>query len=272
VSIAAEANRKFLNTSVPRSAIDWDALLAHQVDVVFPQELELLLTLPAWQGARRVLDAGCGNGYYLSRVRDFFPNKEYAGVDISPELIARARRRYSGIGFAVSDLADHRPKERYDIVIMRFLVQHLKDFGQALGAADRLLDRDGRLLIIESDLANSAHRPDLTLFTRMLYAFADASFATGAVKQRLLADPATLIAHTNPAWQVEEQRAVTSPHLGPFGGTKLLTIYLLWVDLCESSAMFDFEFGAVRDELHDWATDPVSFSKIGLRSIVVKRG
>ncbi len=271
VSIAAEANRKFLNTSQPRSATDWDALLAHQVDVVFPQELELLLSMKAWQAARRVLDAGCGNGYYLSRVRDFFPDKQYAGVDISPALVAHAGRRCPGAAFAVSDISDYRPGERFDIVVMRFLVQHLKNFAQVLTAADRLLGREGRLLIVESDLANSGHFPDLPTFTEMLQTFADASSATGAIKRKLLANPAALISDTNPAWRMEEDRAITCPHVGPFAGTQLLAIYLLWVELCESSAMFDFDFDVVRDELKDWADNPISSSKIGLRAIVVER-
>jgi SAM-dependent methyltransferase len=270
VQIAVEANRKFLNTAAPRAAADWDQLLAHQVDLVFPQELEFLLSMPAWETAARVLDAGCGNGYFVSRLQAFFPGKQYFGIDISRALIAAAASRYPAIGLAAADIVEFRSRERFDLIVMRFVVQHLNDFGAILDAADRLLRPGGRLLIIESDLANSSQLPEVPVFTDMLLAFAQVSAAQGGIKQRLLADPQRLVGETNPAWCGEQQRIVTSPRVGPFGDSALLAIYLLWVDLCERSRMFAFDFDRVRDELQDWASDAATFSKVALRMIVMK--
>ena len=270
MQIAVEANRKFLNTAAPRAAADWDQLLAHQVDLVFPQELEFLLSMPAWETAARVLDAGCGNGYFVSRLQAFFPGKQYFGIDISRELIAAAASRYPAIGLAAADIVEFRSRERFDLIVMRFVVQHLKDFGAILDSANRLLRPGGRLLIIESDLANSSQLPEVPVFTNMLLAFAQVSAVQGGIKPRLLADPEHLVAETNPAWCVEQQRIVTSPRVGPFGDSALLAIYLLWVDLCERSRMFAFDFDRVRDELQDWASDAATFSKVALRMIVMK--
>jgi hypothetical protein len=36
MQIAAEANQRFLKTTAPQAAADWDLLLRHQVDLVFP--------------------------------------------------------------------------------------------------------------------------------------------------------------------------------------------------------------------------------------------
>jgi SAM-dependent methyltransferase len=270
MQVAVEANRKFLDTTAPRAATDWDALLAHQVDLMFPQELEFLLSMPAWQAAARILDAGCGNGYFVSRLQAFFPAKQYCGVDISRELIAAAAQRYPTIALSASDIAGYRSREGFDVIVMRFLVQHLRDFGAVLDAAGRLLRPGGRLLIIESDLANSGHLPEVLVFTGMLHAFARVSAEQGGIKQRLLADAACLVGETRPAWSVEQQRIVTSARVGPFGGSGLLAIYLLWVDLCERSRMFAFDFDHVRDELQEWASDPATFSKVALRMIVMK--
>jgi len=269
--VVAEANRKFLNTGTSRSAADWDSLLEHQVDLAFPQELEFLLALPVWREASRILDAGCGNGYYMSRLQHFFPEKEYCGVDISPELISRAASRYPTLAVSVDDIINYRPAKRFDIIIMRFLVQHLKDFRAILSAATRLLRPRGRLVVIESDLARSRNFPALPQFTDMLLTFARVSAEHGAIKPRLLADPYQLVADSDPCWSTEQDKCVTSPRIGPFGSSRLLTVYRLWVDLCERSSMFNFDFDAVRDELQLWAKGTVSFSTVALRMIVIKQ-
>src|SRR5207244_8592072 len=154
---------------------------------------------------------------------------------------------------------------------MRFLVQHLKDFGAVLQAADRLLGRKGRLLIVESDLAASGHHPELPALTDMLVTFARVSGEQGAIKPRLLTDADRLISETNPRWSVEHQESIANPHVGPFGGSKLLAVYQLWIDLCERSNMFRFDFDRVRDELERWSRDPATFSNVALRMILMRR-
>jgi SAM-dependent methyltransferase len=271
MQLAVEANERFLNTAAPRAAADWDSLLAYQVDLAFPQELKFLVSLNVWRDAAWVLDAGCGNGYYLSRLREFFPEKRYFGVDISPELVTIAARRHPDIAVTMTDFTKYAPDRRFDLIIMRFLVQHLKDFGAVLQAADRLLAPDGRLLIIESDLAASGHHPDLPALTDMLVTFARVSSEQGAIKPRLLTNADRLIRETNPRWSVEHQESIANPHVGPFGGSKLLAVYQLWIDLCERSNMFRFDFDRVRDELERWSRDSATFSNVALRMILMRR-
>ena len=271
MQLAVEANRRFLSTAAPRAAADWDSLLAYQVDLAFPQELKFLVSLKAWRDATSVLDAGCGNGYYVSRLHEFFPEKRYFGVDISPELVAIAARRHPDIGVTLADLNHYAPDRRFDLIVMRFLVQHLKDFGAILDAAARLLTPTGRLLIIESDLAASGHHPGLPAFTEMLHTFARVSGEQGAIKPRLLSNAEKLVRETDPLWSIEHQENIASPHIGPFGGSKLMAVYQLWIDLCERSKMFRFDFDRVRAELEHWAQDPATFSNVALRMIVIKR-
>ena len=271
MQIAAEANRRFLKTAAPQAAADWDLLLRHQVDLVFPQELEFLLSLKAWREGSHILDAGCGNGYYMSRLQEFFPDKEYCGVDLSPELVARAASRHPTLSVSVDNITTYAPRQRFDVIVMRFLVQHLKDFRAILDAADRLLRPGGRLVIIESDLARCSNFPALPIFTDMLLTFARVSAAHGAVKERLLANPGQFVAASDSNWSIERDECVTSPRIGPFTGGRLLAIYQLWVDLCERSGMFEFDFNTVRDELQSWAAGPANFSSVALRLLVVTR-
>jgi SAM-dependent methyltransferase len=270
MNIAAEPNRKFLQTAEPHATDDWDTLLMHQVDFAFAQELEFLLTLDTWREAAKILDVGCGNGYYISKLQCFFPSKQYSGVDISPELIARATNRYRTIHLSLADITSYAPRGRFDIILMRFFVQHLKDFAGIIDAADRLLEPNGRLMIIETDLARSKNYPALPIFTDMLMTYARVSFAHGSVKQRLLDNAGQLLAAAGADWSVEREEFVTCPQIGPFFKSKLFAIYRLWVDLCDRSGIFAFDFDSVRSELRTWALCDASFSSVALRIIIMR--
>ena len=268
---AAKANKKFLATAEPRSANDWDTLLEYQVDLAFPQELEFLLGLPVFKNATDILDAGCGNGYYLSRLQLFFPEKTYSGVDISPELIARGKNRHPAVCLSVNDIAAYSPARQVDLIIMRFVVQHLKDLDGIVTAAGRLLKPSGSLLIIESDLARSAHFPPMPAFTNMLQMFAAVSAEHGSLKSRLLTNPHQLLAQIDSEWIVERDYCVTAAQTGPFTASKLLAVYNLWIDLSERSQMFAFNFDTVRKELRTWAARHATFNTVALRMIVIQR-
>ena len=46
--------------------------------------------LDLWRDAERVLDVGCGNGFFLNQLADAFPDKEYLGVDVNAGVLALA--------------------------------------------------------------------------------------------------------------------------------------------------------------------------------------
>lgn len=66
---------------------------------------------------KSILDAGCGMGdvlpYLYSKGLDF----DYRGVDITPEFIEIARKRYAGSTFDVFNPFDNDLAQTYDIVI-----------------------------------------------------------------------------------------------------------------------------------------------------------
>jgi len=62
----------------------WDELQRLQTDFCFDQELSAYYMCDYWlNDARSILDAGTGNGYFLNRIRELFPRKQYTGIDIS---------------------------------------------------------------------------------------------------------------------------------------------------------------------------------------------
>jgi 23S rRNA (guanine745-N1)-methyltransferase len=53
-------------------------------------------------GSTRVLDAGCGEGYYLHHLQKILPGAELAGTDISKAAVKAAAKKYKGIAWAVA--------------------------------------------------------------------------------------------------------------------------------------------------------------------------
>lgn len=262
------ANKRFLDTSLSQSARDWDQVLDDQVDLLFADELAFLRALPEWIAAARVIDAGCGNGSYLAKLAAFFPDKDYLGVDLSPELTGLARHRHPSLPIVTGDFfqASVAPA---DLIVMRFLVQHLGDFGAILRRAKALLRPGGSLIVVEADLARSQIAPLPSTFLRMLVAYNKASAADGGIKGALLADPAKLVASSAASWSVTEHDAMTA-RIGPFAGGKLIRVFEHWVDLAERSEMFVFDFAAVRAELAAWGEHPASFVSLATRFFVLK--
>lgn len=90
----------------------------------------------------RLLDVGCAAGDFMAYVRDY--GWDEVGIDISPKLVPVARAR----GFAVlhGDLNEFELlPERYDVVTMWDVIEHLDDPQSYLHGIWRLLRRGGLL-------------------------------------------------------------------------------------------------------------------------------
>jgi len=75
---------------------------------------------------------------------------EVIGLDFSPAMLARARRRYPQARFEEGDaLALPYPAARFDVVTMAFGMRNLTEPAQALREARRVLRSPGRCVILE---------------------------------------------------------------------------------------------------------------------------
>ena len=63
-----------------------------------------LLKILSSLGAGRLVDLGCGNGLLLSEVATRFPSIDLAGIDLSPQLIAKNRREQPQLSWFTLDL------------------------------------------------------------------------------------------------------------------------------------------------------------------------
>lgn len=260
---------RFLETSSDRATRQWDDLLTLQVDLFLAHEVDLLQSIDSWSAAQSVVDVGCGNGYYLSRLQAMHRDKTCVGIDLSKELIAIARQRYTrhDLDYAQMDFLSGEDLPVCDFILLRFVVQHLQDFDLVLKRASRALEDGGGLLILESDLAASVVRPSMPLFSGLLQAFEAHQAKVGALRTRIKELPA--VAAATPGWRVALDRTVAIPAVGPFLGSRTLAVFVKWVDLCETSGDFDYPFEDTRNELRKWAALDSASSRISLRALLL---
>jgi 23S rRNA (guanine745-N1)-methyltransferase len=101
-------------------------------------------------------ELGCGEGYYLGRLKEWLPAAwplDYYGVDVSKAAIRLAARRYREINFVVADLKGKIPFATGSITLL------LNIFAPRNGPEfERVLAQEGRLLVV---IPGSHHLLDL---------------------------------------------------------------------------------------------------------------
>jgi len=146
----------------------------------------------------RVLDVGCGVGRWSRFLAA--RGARVMGVDLSPTMVAQARRRaqaqgLDGCRFAVADLASLDLGEQFDLVLAVTVLQHILDpaaVRAALGAMVAHLAPGGRIILLEAAPTEAASRCDSTVFTaRRRSAYLDMIEACGLQVRALTGvDPA----------------------------------------------------------------------------------
>jgi sirohydrochlorin ferrochelatase/SAM-dependent methyltransferase len=99
----------------------------------------------------RVLDVGCGNGVLLALLDDAVgPTGQVTALDISPQMLATARRRHPDrrIRFILGDAADvPEPPASYDAIFCSSVIPHFADVQATFRHLASLLRPFGALMI-----------------------------------------------------------------------------------------------------------------------------
>ncbi len=259
-----------LSTGNALSFMQWQLLLEHQVAEYWPYELEFLLASETWRNASRVLDVGCGNGHYLTRLISHFPEKNYAGIDISSEHISAAQSnpRLSGVAFTQADLSAFQPAEKHDVVLLRLVVQHLDGLQAALQSVRNLVHQDSAVFIIEPDPASFFNHPPTPKFAQLLIDYAMSETVQAKTRANLSGIEKEL--SDLPGWRIEKAAHRIAPRVGPFSNASLLQIFSLWIDIFEGSKAVESDFDGVRQEIEEWASSPTAFNRLGLQLYELK--
>lgn len=104
----------------------------------------------------KLLDVGCGGGRFLRRMQKSGWTVE--GVDFDDKAAERVKNKY-GIKTYVGDLRNlDIPSESYDAIVMSHAIEHVFDPVSLLVECNKLLKKEGRLVIITPNAGSVAHR------------------------------------------------------------------------------------------------------------------
>ena len=115
-----------------------------------------LLELTALAGGECLLDAGCGTGMMALRIAAQYPGCTLHGIDISPKMIAVARRDAEkqglAVDFRVGSITDlPYPDDSFKVVTTNIMYHHLDlvEKQQAVAEIARVLKPAGRYVSAE---------------------------------------------------------------------------------------------------------------------------
>ncbi len=115
----------------------------------------------------RILDLGCGPGSLMPCLAQI-PGAKLTGVDLSPEMIAAARRRYPDVDFHVGDAeAIEFADGAFDVVLCSGVLHHLPTLDPTLREIRRVLASDGIFVAREPNADNFSRRHPEVAFAHL---------------------------------------------------------------------------------------------------------
>lgn len=98
----------------------------------------------------RVLDVGCASGHVLK----YLPDADYTGLDLNPDYVRRAKKRFPHARFMVADAASPEVAELgvFDCIMLFGLLHHLNDDEATtlLATARRLVGPSGKVISVDN--------------------------------------------------------------------------------------------------------------------------
>ena len=132
----------------------WIQFLKIQSDLFFEKEFAPIFDQTWWREAHEVLEIGSGNGDLLAKMSTTFPDKTYVGLELKPVYVSHSQEQYKSdhLTFVEGDAECLREdfSNRFDVVILRLTLQHLKQPKIVLEHASRYLKKGGHVFIVES--------------------------------------------------------------------------------------------------------------------------
>lgn len=94
----------------------------------------------------KILEIGCGTGFLTEELQKKYPKSEILGIDISREMVASCRQKFTGyqnIDFQISDGEFFKTTEKFDLIVSNLAVQWFEDPVQGLQNLAQYLNDNG---------------------------------------------------------------------------------------------------------------------------------
>lgn len=123
-------------------------MLANEADMSFPRRADAVYDFLRIGPGQRVLDMGCGRGFYLKFTRELYPEADVIGVELDRPLLDRARAEVPGVRTLSADVrrlpfAD----AAFDRVVFSEVIEHVDDDAAALAELLRVTAPGGVLAL-----------------------------------------------------------------------------------------------------------------------------
>ena len=107
-------------------------------------------------GGGRILDVGCGNGAFLSLMRD--AGWDVTGVEPDPAAARVAQEQY-GLPVTTGSLADAKfPARSFDVVTLSHVIEHVYEPIALFRECSRVVKLEGSIIVETPNLASLGHR------------------------------------------------------------------------------------------------------------------
>lgn len=128
--------------------------LAADYDRLRPVDLEVLMAVldEGDLRGRTILDCGCGTGRLARAIAGSDANARVVGIDAEPRMVEKARARVPDTVEIYQGVAEALPfaDESFERAVL-WLVVHLLDRQRAFAELHRVLEREGRLVLVTFD-------------------------------------------------------------------------------------------------------------------------
>lgn len=124
-------------------------LLQAEIDPAYLKRAKFIFDQVCEMESHSILDLGCGRGFYTNSLGHLPWVKRIVGLDVNAKYLelAAETKPNSKVKYIHQDFYGWKPKEKFDVIILSEVLEHVKDDYQALNRIKHWLQPEGKIII-----------------------------------------------------------------------------------------------------------------------------